>query len=112
MRGFNRLEEPGGGAGLRRTGAGGAGFSDRVGVGGREVPLMTPIGDGNTADTNICQIKLDKHLSWAAKVHTTIPSSLLNTMYVPSFLNSLNLTSSYPEATLVFILTHPGGEDQ
>lgn len=48
MRGFNRLEEPGGGAGLRRTGAGGAGFSDRVGVGGREVPLMTPMGDGNT----------------------------------------------------------------
>lgn len=48
MRGFNRLEEPGGGAGLSRTGAGGAGFSDRVGVGGREVPLMTPMGDGNT----------------------------------------------------------------
>lgn len=67
MRGFNRLEEPGGGAGLRRTGAGGAGFSDRVGVGGREVPLMTPMGDGNTADTNICQIHLDKHPSGAAK---------------------------------------------
>lgn len=67
MRGFKRLEEPGGGAGLSRTGAGGAGFSDRVGVGGREVPLMTPTGDGNTADTNICQIHLDKHLSWAEK---------------------------------------------
>lgn len=49
VRGFNRLEEPGGGAGLRRTGAGGAGFRDRVGVGGREVPpLRTPRGDGNT----------------------------------------------------------------
>lgn len=52
VRGFNRLEEPGGGAGLRRTGAGGAGFRDRVGVGGREVPpLRTPRGDGNTVDT-------------------------------------------------------------
>lgn len=67
MRGFNRLEEPGGGAGLRRTGAGGAGFSDRVGVGGREVPLMTPMGDGNTADTNICQVQLDKRLTWLQK---------------------------------------------
>lgn len=50
VRGFNKLEEPGGGAGLRRTGAGGAGFRDRVGAGGREVPLRTPRGDGNTVN--------------------------------------------------------------
>lgn len=48
VRGFNRLEEPGGGAGLRRTGAGGEGFRDKVGVGGREAPLRIPRGDGNT----------------------------------------------------------------
>jgi hypothetical protein len=58
VRGFNRLEDPGGGAGLKRTGAGGAGFKDRVGVGGCEVPLRTPRGDGNTVRTNKTPVKL------------------------------------------------------
>lgn len=95
VRGFNRLEEPGGGAGLRRTGAGGAGFRDRVGVGGREVPpLRTPSGDGNTVDTKQPPVR---YMTGALACSQKPPYVFSSTSQIPHL--SLNQLLKHPTFT-------------